>query len=237
PELLRKYKIADYARVEYNLARTEGIYYGLTFSPEAEKYLKDHIGNNLRLSWLEDAYFNGIASDMFSRKCLKLKGKAEDYMASIAAEKEPLTGDELRAVMPPTIDDLFGCALHPYLGATFAPVRYFKEDGSNGLPNGLAVMLHQVTPAGVKLIFYNRNNSVTKVYVTGRFYGTHRINSVREEGGGITKVGDHRVLLGIKPKSEAIVTLNLTRYRYAPSAKPWRPCKAAKDAITLNVER
>lgn len=164
-----------------------------------------------------DAFHNKAAAARETTACI-------DALCSTSGNL-PTTGDELRQYAP-------GLTAFDYVdgaqwgkrnrrdGAlSIAPVRYFHEDGTMGLPAGVAALVRRQSAAEVEVWLYNANETETTVQLVGGHYGQHRLVSVAEQD-ELVDLGSSRVYLVIAPLAEARLTFALDRFALTASATP-----------------
>lgn len=176
-------------------------------------------------------YFGGGGAGQpaatFRSRIARWKQYAEKFRNT---SRMPRTGDELTELGPrlyngfPYVDgnwwsqgyDNGRCG-----GVVNSPVRYFHESGRTGLPSGVAAVVTHVEEEWFRLHLYNSNAEAVRMWISGGFFGTHRIEAIKV-GGEVKEVGSPRALLEIRGKSEAELDVVIIRYAYRPHAYPWK---------------
>jgi hypothetical protein len=169
----------------------------------------------------------GQPASTFRERATWMKQQGEKIRSSNKVAK---TGDDLAEISP---DFFYG---YHYIdgtwwsmgwdngrcgGAVNPPVRYFREDGTTGLPDKVAAVVTHVEKDGFSIQLYNDNDGPVKMWLTGGFYGTHRIESVKA-GEDIKTVGSPRMLIELPAKTEVALDVMILRYAYRPNAYPWK---------------
>ncbi|KPK79842.1 MAG: hypothetical protein AMJ81_12710 [Phycisphaerae bacterium SM23_33] len=197
--------------------------YDLTWSDESAGWVKA-AGSD----YGKALYFGGVtdqaAVDRFQAGARQARRRLE---RTRSWARQPTTGDELKRYSPgygtgyagfPFVDGNYWSAGYDNGrtgGVVNAPIRYFRPDGSPGLPEGVAALVRSVTADAVKLELYNAGPQAARLILTGGHYGQHRIEDISGR-----KVGDRRAGLELPPGALARLTVRLKRWAYRPTHTP-----------------
>jgi hypothetical protein len=184
------------------------------------------------LRWHMFTYFGQFdeqwAADLFAKGASNYRSRLE----KLAALKElPKSGDEITEQVssrPQELSLVDGGYWGDYddyrAGApALSPVRYWRTDAVCGLPDGVAALVRDVSPAGVQVWLCNTTDKPAEVLMTGGFYGQHRIDGIQGLKGDVPKISrppDARLSLTVPPRHEMRFVLRMTRYAYRPTLTP-----------------
>ncbi|MBN1809427.1 MAG: hypothetical protein JW909_10205 [Planctomycetes bacterium] len=219
--------------------------YDNTWDAESAEWVKK-FGSGYAKYFYFGAGGTGQPAASFRNRAEWMKQQAERVKNRTGGK--PKTGDELTEMAP---DFFYG---YHYIDGNWwamgydngrcgsvvnTPVRYFGEKGRTGLPAGVAAVVTHVEKDWLRMRLYNRNAESVRMWITGGFYGTHRIAAIRV-GDNTKEVGSPRMLVELPAKVEVEFDIVMQRCAYRPNAFPWKyrgvaaePLPEGKDLRTI----
>ncbi len=220
--------------------------YALTFDPAAGQRIRDYYdaataaaakgedkdaaGEAQFLAWHMFTYFGSFdldwAAKQFTRGASAYRTRRE-RIAALVGDALPKTGDQIteqvqsRPIEMGLVDgSYFGMYDNGRAGGPCtASIRYYRSDGTCGLPAGVAALVRRVDKAGLHVLLCNTTAEPVTMDLVGGFYGQHRIDTVAD-GDMTHRPGGRRFTIVLPARGLADLTLGLTRFAYRPTLTP-----------------